>query len=287
MKRRMFLGLAGGALCSCKEKTGEQFWNGIVFGIPVGIRFRNVTAECAESLGEKSRKLAQEYEASFSLWDENSELSRLNREGVLSAPSEALLDCLKIAQDFHARCGGVFDPSVHSYLEWAKGEFAAGRHLKESQIEKRRRLVDFSKVEISEGEIRLAEGMTLSLNAIAQGYVTDRICEFLEGRVLSALVNFGEYRVVGPKPFEVEIDGAEMALNLKRALAVSSGGGQRLSATVSANHLIRPKDGSSPDPNEVIVVEADTAVAADAIATIVALGGQVPEGTGEVKTWRL
>ena len=281
------MGLASGALCSCGEKSKEQFWKGIVFGIPVGIRFRNVTKERAENLGEQSRELAREYEANFSLWNENSELSRLNREGELLVPSEALLDCLRIAQDFQVKSGGIFDPSVHSYLQWAKGEYAAGRNLKASEIEERRHLVDFSKVEISKEAIRLEKGMSLSLNALAQGYVTDRICEFLEDHVLSALVNFGEYRVVGSHPFKVEIEGAEKTLALTRALAVSSGGGQRLSATSSANHLIRPQDGSSPDPKKIIAVEADTAVIADAIATIVALGGEVPQGIGEVKTWRL
>jgi len=49
--------------------------------------------------------------------------------------------------------------------------------------------------------------------------------------------------------------------------------GQRLSATASANHLINPQDGVSPDPERVIAIEMREAVSADAIATIVDLGG--------------
>lgn len=282
MKRRFFLGLAGGSLCSCGRKSGEHSWKGVVFGIPVGIRFRNVTKEEAEDLGRKSLELAQKYEACFSLWDENSELSRLNRDGVLLSPSEDLLDCLRIAQDFHTRSEGLFDPTIHSYLEWAKAGYAAGRTPDKLEAERRRSLVDFSRVGISKDAIKLEEGMSLSLNAIAQGYVTDRICEFLESCVLSALVNFGEYRVVGSHSFEIEVEGNKMAI--RRAMAVSSGGGQRLSATASANHLIDPQSGSSPDPRRVIVVETAKAVNADAIATIVALGGEVPGGCGVVRT---
>jgi len=283
MKRRLFLGLAGGALCSCGEKSSGHSWKGIVFGIPVGIRFLNVTERIAEDLGQQSLQLAQKYEACFSLWDENSELSLLNREGALPSPSEGLLDCLKIAKDFHTKSNGLFDPTIHSYLEWSKGEYAAGRIPDALEAERRRKLVNFSRVEISEDLIKLEPGMSLSLNALVQGYVTDRVCEFLEEHVLAALVNFGEYRVVGSHPFDVEVEGQTMLI--RHALAVSSGGGQRLSATASANHLINPRDGVSPDPRRVIAIETRKAVNADAIATIVALGGEVPEGCGTVRTW--
>ena len=283
MKRRLFLGLAGGALCSCGEKSSGHSWKGIVFGIPVGIRFLNVTERIAEDLGQQSLKLAQKYEACFSLWDENSELSLLNREGALPSPSEGLLDCLKIAKDFHTKSNGLFDPTIHSYLEWTKSEYAAGRIPDDLEAERRRKLVNFSRVEISEDLIKLEPGMSLSLNALVQGYVTDRVCEFLEEHVLCALVNFGEYRVVGSHPFDVEFEGQTMLI--RHALAVSSGGGQRLSATASANHLINPHDGVSPDPRRVIAIETRKAVNADAIATIVALGGEVPDGCGTVRTW--
>ncbi|MDA7880705.1 FAD:protein FMN transferase [Akkermansiaceae bacterium] len=287
MKRRAFLGFAGGMMCSCGGKSDEQFWTGIVFGIPVGIRFRSSSTEDAEKLGAECLAIAQNYEASFSLWDENSELSRLNRQGELMRPSKGLWDCLKIARSFHEKSGGLFDPSIHSYLEWMRVEYAAGRVPDQGQAERRREAVDFSRVELSEKAIRLEQGMALSLNALAQGYVTDRVCDFLESQVSSALVNFGEFRVVGSMPFPVEVQDAKLTIDLERAMAVSSGGGQRLSATASANHLIRPGNGSSPDPKEIIVVEADQAVDADAIATIVALGGAVPEGFGEVEIRRV
>ena len=61
--------------------------------------------------------------------------------------------------------------------------------------------------------------------------------------------------------------------------------GQRLSATASANHLINPQERVGPDPERVIAIETRKAVNADAIATIVALGGEVPEGCGTVRTW--
>ena len=183
MKRRMFLGLAGGTLCSCGEKSGDQFWKGIVFGIPVGIRFRNVKAEVAEGLGQEALELAQKYEKSFSLWDENSELSRLNRVGELLSPSEALLECLTIAKGFYETGDGLFDPTIQSYLEWARAEYSAGRVPDSGQAEEKRKLVDFSMVEISKERVGLRDGMQLSLNALAQGYVTDRVSEFLATKV--------------------------------------------------------------------------------------------------------
>jgi thiamine biosynthesis lipoprotein len=126
--------------------------------------------------------------------------------------------------------------------------------------------------------------MSISLNAIAQGYATDLVARYLEGKVNSALVNFGEYRVVGEKAWDVEVVGK--TISVSNALAVSSGSGERLSATSVANHLIDPRTGESPPPKKVVAVEAPEAWLADGLATVVAIGGEVPDSFKGVKVYQ-
>lgn len=286
MNRRHALGLLGGvALSSCGKKTPFSVWRGVLFGIPVSMTFPGLSPSEALVFGSNVFHEGQSIENSISLWEEGSELSVLNREGMLKNPSEALRDLLKKAAELHQETNGLFDPTIHSYLTWLKFEYVAGRTPDKKEAERRRQFVDFQRVEISDEKITLPKGFSLDLNSIAQGYITDAVSEAIQGLQDSALINLGEYRVVGPKSFPIEV-GAQ-TINLARALAVSSGSGQRLSATSSENHLLNPNSGESPEPKKIFVVEADEAWLADGLATVIAVGGAIPECYKNVTVHRL
>ena len=51
-------------------------------------------------------------EAIFSLYDPNSQLSRLNAEGQLAAPAPELLEVLSLSGSLNDSTGGVFNPAV-------------------------------------------------------------------------------------------------------------------------------------------------------------------------------
>lgn len=235
-------------------------------GIAVTVSYRG------EADLEPALRAVRKAEAALTFWDRNSPLSQLNRTGFLKNPPRPLVDCLEKARELFVATDGHFDPTIHSYLEWLTSEYRAGRVPDEHLAERKRRLVDFSRVEISTTEISLPPEFTLSLNGLAQGYLTDIFAEAFQAK--SALVNFGEFRVLGSDPWPVEVAGSTLALT--RSLAVSSGSGQRLAATASANHLIDPATGKSPPPQEIFAIEADEAWLADGLATTVAVGGTIP-----------
>ena len=273
MKRRHALWMLGG-LASCRKKENEPIWRGVMFGIPVSIRFRGIDDDEAQKLGQEGLEKARKVERATSLWDENSSISQLNRDGRISEAT-LLKEIILLAKQLYEETGGVFDPSIHSYYEWLKKEYGKGRTPSPEEAARKRELVDFSKVEVSQLTTAFqTEGMSISLNAIAQGYATDLVVGYLEGEASSALVNFGEYRVVGKKAWDVEVEGK--TISVSNALAVSSGNGERLSATSAANHLIDPRTGESPAPKKVVAVEAPEAWLADGLATVVAIGGKVP-----------
>jgi len=268
MKRRRFFELATGSLAmsSCRSAPALSQWKGIAMGIAVSVQYRG-DANLDEAL-----QVVAEAEEVLSLWSADSALSQLNRDGFLKNPPQHLLACLKKARELFEASEGGFDPSIHSFLEWAKAQYEAGREPQEGDMIERLKRVDFNQVEFSETRVKMAPGVTLSFNAIAQGYLTDLFAESFTAS--SALVHFGEYRVIGSSAWPIEVKGRTHQLS--RSLAVSSGSGQRLSATSAANHLIDPKTGKSPPPKKVSAVEADEAWLADGLSTIVAIGGGIP-----------
>ncbi len=235
-------------------------------GIAVSVTYRE------EADLKPALEVVREAEEALTLWSGESALSHLNREGVLKNPPQPLLACLEKSRELFEESGGVFDPSIHSFLEWLKAQYQAGRKPAAPEMEEMLKRVDFKQVEFSKSKITMPPGHALSFNAIAQGYLTDLFSENFSAT--SALVHFGEYRVLGSESWPVEVKGREYELS--RALAVSSGSGQRLSATSAANHLIDPRTGQSPAPKKVVAVEAGEAWLADGLSTVLAVGGELP-----------
>ena len=266
--------LAGLLLPGCQGK--RQRYHGLVFGQAVSLRM-----EGPRALADEVFAFCRTFEPVFSLWDETSALSRLNREGRLKEAPPALIEVIRRAGELYQRSDGVFDPSIETLLHWIRQRRAAGLDLEgEGEVRKQ---VDFSQVRIHGRELRLPPGMRLSLNAIVQGWVTDRVCEKFGGRMGKALVNIGEFRVTGGAVFPVEIEGTGKVIFLRQALAVSSGGKGRLSATGGRNHLVHPREATSPAVREIFVVEAREAWLADGLATVAAVTGTLPEGFEGVK----
>jgi thiamine biosynthesis lipoprotein len=267
MNRRRFLGLTSlVGLPSCRQVSGVTHWKGIAMGIEVSVQYRG-DADLKPALSAVTRA-----ESALSLWSAESALSQLNATGTLKNPPPALLACLEKSRELFEATGGLFDPSIHTFLSWARSEYEKKRTPSGEEIARQLKLIDFSRVDFSPAKVTLPPGMSLTLNAIAQGYLTDLFADHFSAS--SALINFGEYRVLGDRSWPIEVKGKTH--NLTRALAVSSGSGSRLSATSAANHLIDPKTGKSPPPEKVIAVEADEAWLADGLSTVVAIGGKIP-----------
>lgn len=269
MNRRHFLGATAAVLTlpSCRNNPPAKHWKGIAMGIDVTVSYHG------DPNFQTALQAVAEAEAALTLWSADSALSQLNREGLLKSPPQPLLDCLQKSRELFEATEGLFDPTIHSFLQWQQSEYEAGRTPSQSGIVEELKFVDYSRVEISPTQVTLPPGMSLSLNAIAQGYLTDLFSTHFPAS--SALINFGEFRVIGEQAWPVEVKGG--IHELTRALAVSSGSGQRLSATSAANHLIDPKTGKSPPPKKVVAVEADVAWLADGLSTVVAIGGEIPK----------
>ena len=219
----------------------------------------------------------------FSLYRPHSELTRLNRDGVLRDPSLDMVSLLRVAHRVSEASGGGFDVSVQPLWKLYADHFR--RHPGDPvgpparAIEQTLKHIDFARVGISETAVRIRPGMALTLNGIAQGYITDRIAELLHERGWpDVLINLGEMRAIGLSPVgsswtavldvpdHAPANASRLTLS-QRAVATSAGRATAFEASGHHHHLFSPHDGRSAGQFHSVSVAASRATVADALST--------------------
>jgi len=126
-------------------------------------------------------------------------------------------------------------------------------------------------------------GMAVTLNGIAQGYVTDRVAALLRAHGMDhVLIDLGETRALGAhpdgRPWRVGLADpgdpdriAEQVPLADMALATSGGYGTRFEASGRHNHLIDPRSGICAPADRSVSVVAPDATTADAASTALSL----------------
>lgn len=228
-------------------------------------------------------------EAIFSLYRMSSEISRLNRDGRLTAPSHDLVRLLRLSREMNHLTEGLFDPTVQPLWELYAGWYA-GRPDREKppgeRIAEAQARIGIGKVRAGPGSIVCDSAARLTFNGIAQGYITDRVAELLRARGWRhVLVDLGEVRTLGAKPddtpWQVGIRESGLTLPLAdAALATSSGDALGLTRSGDITHIFNPLTGLSPAIWRSVTVRHASAAVADALST--ALFAAAPEQLGRI-----
>ncbi|GHV36877.1 FAD:protein FMN transferase [Bacteroidia bacterium] len=228
-----------------------------------------------------------------SLWEENSEISKVNRNEDLEL-SDMFIDIFNKSEEISKMSGATFDITVGNLVKmygfWNKQR----EELTEEKINHHLQFVGYQKVKIENRRmVKESDSIKLDFNAIAQGYSVDVLCGFLESKgIKNYLVDIGgevkgrgnkshsisfqncDAWIVGiEKPSETADDNRTVQLKvaLKDASIVTSGSyrkyfekeGRRFS------HTIDPKTGKPISHNLLSVsVLAKDAWYADALATV-------------------
>jgi thiamine biosynthesis lipoprotein len=211
-------------------------------------------------------------EAILSRFRDDSELSRLNRDGAIDAAPD-LLRVIELALEARDRTDGRFDPTIHDALVAAGYDRTFEEVAEDGPRHHRAAPAGGGDVSVEGTRITLEPGVHVDLGGIAKGYAAERAGEVL-ATAGPCLVNAGGDIAVrgGAWPIGVEALTVELSAG---GLATSGRdrrrwqrGGREL------HHLIDPATGepASSDILRLTVVAGD-AVEAEVAATALFLVG--------------
>jgi len=289
---RIAAGLAGSALlpgvrraAAADDEADIHRWSGVALGADAALTIYHPDGE---RLIERCLTEVARLEAIFSLYRADSALSRLNRQGRLDAPPLELVELLGTAQGFSRLTAGAFDATVQPLWDLYADHFAtpaadpAGPDP--AAIRTALARVGHGAVDVEPDRIAFAKpGMAVTLNGIAQGYITDRIVALLRDAGLEhALVDMGEIRAIGGRPsgepwtvgLEDPIIRGQVAERIaleNRAVSTSGGYGTVFDPAGRFNHIFDPGSGDTSWRYLSVSVIATSATTADALSTAFSL----------------
>ncbi|MFT6531344.1 MAG: thiamine biosynthesis lipoprotein [Limimaricola cinnabarinus] len=261
--RRRFLAIAAAAIAAPGAGHAAT-WRGTALGATAAITLLGPRHRVEPALAA-ARETLERMEALFSLYREDSALSRLNATGRIEAPDADFTNLMALCDRAVAATGGRFDPTVQplwrALAEGGDARDAAAR-------------IGWGRVTTAPG-IRLGRGQALTLNGIAQGFASDRVAEGLAAVGFSrALVDIGEMRALGG-PWRIGIEDHAQGLMGQVSLsggAIATSSPDALLLPGDASHILDPLSGSLAQPLwSSVSVEADTAALADALSTAMCL----------------
>ena len=221
----------------------------------------------------------------FDANSEDSPLYRLNTEKVLEDPDEDLYILIKKATEYAKRSDGVFDPTVRAFTElW---DFNSNILPDGTALETAAQKVGYKNISVTKEKITLLGDTKLELGAIAKGYISDKVYNYLkEQGVTSAIINLGgnvsllgnnngEKISVGiQKPFS---DDIIVTVYTEDTSVVTSGIYQRYieKDNIIYHHLLNSKTGW-PEQNDLasVTIISKSGTDADALSTLCFLLGK-------------
>lgn len=215
-------------------------------------------------------------EALLSRFREDSELSRLNRDGAIEAGPD-LRRVVQLALEARARTGGRFDPTVHDALVRAGYDRTFDDVPLEGAALRAPAPATAGAVRVRGERVELDRGVRLDLGGIGKGYAVERAADLL-AQAGPCLVNAGGDVAVrgGTWPVGLEVATGSITLELDAGGIATSGrdrrrwrrGGREL------HHLIDPRTGAPSESDLLrVTVVADDAVEAEVAAKSLFLAG--------------
>jgi thiamine biosynthesis lipoprotein len=262
-------------------------WTGQALGAPATLILNHENPVEAARLIELVVAEVSRLETVFSLSRNDSALTELNRTGALAAPSSDLVSLLETSRGFWELTGGAFDPTVQPLWSLFYKHFSAPdadpAGPAKSAVDLTLKQIGFDTVVFNRDRVVMRPRMALTLNGVAQGYITDRIVDLLRNAgVTSSLVDMGEDRAIGSKPDGTpwriglaesqDDDRPEQILDIvDKAVATSSAAGFHFDAAGRFGHILDPRNGSAPAIHRRVSVVANDATTADALSTAFSL----------------
>lgn len=213
----------------------------------------------------------------------DSPVSLLNSTGSLAHAQPEILELVARSLAYHKQSGGAFDITVQPLVDLFRERGDAGKKPSESEISAILPRTGSQHIRSANGHLSFArEGMGITLDGIAKGYIVDRASQVLRQHgIVNHLINAGgDIRTSGSavrgKAWTVAIQDpakgkAYPDIVTMRDGAMATSGNYEIyyDREKMFHHIVDSRTGHSPALTTSVTVTAASVMAADALATSV------------------
>ncbi len=230
-----------------------------LFGGIIEINFHDLDPIFLDSISEGIKDEAYRLQKIFNLFDEKSEINKLNKKRKLKVSKE-LHEVLRTALNYCELTKGKYDVS--------KGkEFLYRKKGKNITVD-----CNYKDIRLTDDTIELMnEEIIIDLSSIAKGYITDKIAEFIKNSGIDSFsIDSRGDLLIADDELLVEVqnprnDSSIFTLSLKNRAIATSGDYKQYFGTFANSHII----GNDEFISSTVI--ADDLMTADVIATVLLL----------------
>jgi FAD:protein FMN transferase len=267
-RRNLIFGLGAVGAMSISAGTATVSRAGTAFGTIVKITVTaGSEAQSNLAIDEGFAEIRAVHRAA-SLFNADSEISRLNAAGWLDQPSPIFSHIAQVSDELHQLSEGAFDPSIQPlWSAWQNGPPS------EADVTSALAKVGWHHFSISSEYASLANRAALSFNGMAQGYAADRVMVAVrEAGATVANIDTGETgRLNADGALVIRHPRRNESLGLLKLtngfVAVSGDYATLFTPDFLHHHIFDPKLGFSPRELASVAVVAPTGAFADGLAT--------------------
>ena len=278
--------LLAGAMAGDPPDLIDVADTGRELGTSYDVVLRTEEAHCGQAVKDlaAARKLCQRLESELSEWRRDSEISRLNRDGIAQTVpvSDALRQLIQGASQVSNLTEGAFDITWKPLgALWDSAE-ATGTYPTRDQVKETLKTVGWEKIAVTDSGIRFSQdGVRLGIAGVAKGWIIDALFLFLSERGYDDIVvNIGgDLRTRGrdseqdartftiADPFHP--DRRPVVLEVGETAIATSGNYFRKREIEGrlVGHILDPRTGYPPGFTGSVTVLTKDAAMADALAT--------------------
>ena len=222
----------------------------------------------------------------FNRFDNGTVISELNKKGIVTHIPFEMQTVMQKSFYFYQLTNTCFDITVKPLVDLFKGTFAVrGKPPALEEIKNALNLVGMENISYANREIKfLKEGMGITLDGIAKGYIVDKTAELMAKMgIKHVLVNAGgDIRALGDKRWRIAIrnpfnpNSYMETINLKNNAIATSGNYEiYFDKEKIYHHVINPHTGYSPVKAVSASIVAKTTATADALSTAILILGPI------------
>ena len=254
-------------------------WTGTVLNNNVSLEIHSNEGKKNSLIYSQINNFINHVDDIFNLQNPDSEIVKLNKNKKLRNPSPYLIEVIKRSQILSEQTNGKFDITVQPLWSHYYSHFIlnGNSNFPDDKILKNIiNSIHWKNVVIENNTIILKNNASITLNGIAQGWITDKVVEIInKNNIKNTLVDFGETFASGSyenkRPWNIEIqssEGINTVIKLtNKAVATSSASGTMFEPSKKYNHIFNPKTGLSTSNFDTVSIVSNKAWLSDCIAT--------------------